>query len=148
MSLLEVLCLDNITILMFIGEMISSQEIRITRKPSLYDAFLLSDKTFPAFPPSLSESYQSIPLVEQANLLIHIQNYQIVLSYQQCSLQITKTGEILSEEEVLEVFTNFIVRVADKVSYLGTSPYRKKRSQRKKKQRILAVEKKLEVSRS
>ncbi|MBT2657890.1 hypothetical protein J7E81_22055 [Bacillus sp. ISL-18] len=140
--------MDNITILMFIGEMISSQEIRITRKPSLYDAFLLSDESFPATPPSLSESYQSIPLVQQASLLIHIQNYQIVLSYQQSSLQITKTGEILSEEEVLEVFTNFIVRVADKVSYLSTSPYRKKRSQRKKKQRILAVEKKLEVSRN
>ena len=139
--------MNNVTILMFIGEMISSQEIRITRKPSLYDAFLLSDESISAFPTSLSESYQSIPLVEQANLSIHIQNYQIVLSYQQNSLQITKTGENLSEEEVLEVFTNFIVRVADKVTYLGTSPYRKKRSQRKKKDRILAVEKKLEASR-
>jgi hypothetical protein len=135
--------LDNTTILMFIGEMISNQEIRITKKPSIYDAFLIADELFPAFPSSLSESYQSIPLVEQANLSIHIQNYEIVLSYQQHSLQITKSGEILSEDEALEVFTNFIVRVADKVTYLGTSPYRKKRSQRKKKERIIAVEKKL-----
>ncbi|MEH7096857.1 hypothetical protein [Neobacillus vireti] len=139
--------MDNITILMFIGEMINSQEIRITRKPCLYDAYLFTDESFSAFPSSLSESYQTIPLVEQANLSIHIQNYQIVLSYQQNSLQITKSGEILSEEEVLEVFTYFIVRVAEKVTYLGTTPYRKKRSQRKKKERILAVEKKLEISR-
>lgn len=134
--------------LMFIGEIISNQDIRITRRPSIYDAFLLSDKSLPVDLSPMKESYQSIPLVEHANISIHFKNYQIELSYQFHSLQITETSKTLSEEEVLEVFTNFFVRVGDQVNYLGTSPYCKTRSRKKKKERILGVEKKLQASRN
>jgi hypothetical protein len=148
MSLLEVLYLEKNNTLMFIGEIISSQDIRITRKPSIHEAFLLSDKSLPEVLSPMNESYQSIPLVDHANISIHFHNYDIELTYQHHSLQITKTSKTLSEEEVLEVFTNFFVRVGDKVSYLGTSPYSKTRSRKKKKERINRVEKKLEASRS
>ena len=87
--------------LMFIGEIISNQDIRITRRPSIYDAFLLSDKSLPVDLSPMKESYQSIPLVEHANISIHFKNYQIELSYQFHSLQITETSKTLSEEEVL-----------------------------------------------
>ncbi|MEH7417286.1 hypothetical protein V7266_18545 [Neobacillus drentensis] len=139
--------MENNNILMFIGDMISSQEIRITRKPSIYDAFLLTEKSISSFPAPMDGHYQSIPLEEQATILIHINQYHILLSYQQNSLHIAESGKNFPEEEVLEVFSNFIVRIGGKITYLGTSPYCKKRPRRKKKERIVAEEKKLEISR-
>ncbi|PGV51420.1 hypothetical protein [Bacillus sp. AFS037270] len=139
--------MENNSKLMFIGEIINNQEIRITRKPSIYDVFLLSEKSFSTFPSSMNLSYQSVPLEEQANISIHINCYHIILSYQHNSLQIAESSKILTEEEVIEVFTNFIVKKGDRSTYLGTSPYCKKRPRKKKKERILAVEKKLEASR-
>ncbi|TWD99396.1 hypothetical protein FB550_10731 [Neobacillus bataviensis] len=138
--------MENNSRLIFIGEIINSQEIRITRKPSIYDAFLLSEKSFSTFPSSMNPSYQSVPLVEQANISIHINCYHIILSYQHNSLQIAESSKILTEEEVIEVFTNFIVKKGDRITFLGTSPHRKTRPRKKKKERILAVEKPVPVT--
>lgn len=82
--------MENNSKLMFIGEIINNQEIRITRKPSIYDVFLLSEKSFSTFPSSMNLSYQSVPLEEQANISIHINCYHIILSYQHNSLQIAE----------------------------------------------------------
>ncbi|MCM3729626.1 hypothetical protein M3226_29050 [Neobacillus cucumis] len=138
--------MENNSRLIFIGEIINSQEIRITRKPSIYDAFLLSEKSFSTFPSSMNPSYQSVPLEEQANISIHTNCYHIILSYQHNSLQIAASSKKLTEEEVIEVFTNFIVKKGDRFTYLGTSPYRKTRQRVKKKERILAVEKPVPVT--
>ena len=133
--------------LMFIGEIISSQEIRIRKKPSIYDAFLLSNRSpLSDFPSPMCRPYQSIPLEEQAKILIHMNNYQILLSYQNHSLQLAESSKVLNEEEVLEVFTNFIVIKGGNVIFLGTSPYCKTRFRKRKKERIHAIEKKLERS--
>ncbi|PLS08003.1 hypothetical protein [Neobacillus cucumis] len=136
--------MENKNSLMFIGDIVSSKEIRITRKPSIYDAFLLSNEPLAAFPTPTNESYQSIPLEEQANISIQMKNYHIVLSYQQNSLQIAETDQILTEEEVLEIFNNFIVRIEDRVTYLETSSYRKMRPRKKKNRRFLTAEKNLD----
>ena len=138
--------MENNNRLMFIGEIINNQEIQITRKPSIYDAFLLSEKTFSTFPSSMNPSFQSVPLEEHANISIHINCYHIILSYQHNSLQIAESSKILTEEEVVEVFTNFIMKKGDRITYLGTSPYRKTRPRKKKKERILAVEKPVPVT--
>lgn len=138
--------MENNSRLIFIGEIINSKEIRITRKPSIYDAFLLSEKSFSTFPSSMKPSYQSVPLEEQANISIHINCYHIILSYQHNSLQIAESSKILTEEEVIEVFTNFIVKKGDRITFLGTSPHRKTRPRKKKKERILAVEKPVPVT--
>ncbi|MEH7545918.1 MULTISPECIES: hypothetical protein [Bacillaceae] len=138
--------MENNSKLMFIGEIINSQEIRITKKPSIYDAFLLSEKTFSTFPSSMNDSYQSVPLEEQANISIHIKSYHIILSYEHNSLRIAESSKILTEEEVVQVFSNFIMKKGDRITYLGTSPYRKTRPRKKKKERILVVEKPVPVT--
>ncbi|MEH7119911.1 hypothetical protein V7128_21180 [Neobacillus vireti] len=132
--------------LIFIGEIIGSQEIRIRRKPSIYDAFLLSKRSpLSDFPSSMSRPYQSIPLEEEFKILIHMSNhYRILLSYRNHSLHLAESSKALTEEEVLEVFTNFIVMTGGSVIALGTSPFCKTRSRKRKKERIHAIEKKLE----
>lgn len=125
--------MEHKSILMFIGEVIDSREIRITKKVSIHDAIILLDKSIPTIPTTLDESYQSIPLEEQANILIHLNHYNILLSYQQHSLQIVETSNFLTEEEILDVFTNFIVKIGDKLTCLGTFPYSKARCRKRKK---------------
>ena len=125
--------MEHSSILMFIGEVIGSREIRITKKVSIHDAIILLEKSFPNFPSSMDESYQSIPLEELADILIHLNHYHILLSYQQNSLQIVETSNFLTEEEIFEVLTNFIVRIGDKLTYLGTFPYSKARCRKRKK---------------
>ena len=143
MSLLGVLCLKY-SRLMFIGEIIGSQEIRIRRKPSIYDAIILSNRSpLSDFPSSMSRPYQSIPLEEESKILIHMSNYQILLSYRNHSLHLAESSKALTEEEVLEVLTNFIVMTGESVIVLGTSPYCKTRSRKRKKERIHSIEKKL-----
>ena len=125
--------MEHNSILMFIGEVVGNREIRITKKISIHDAIIFLDKSFPTFPSSMDKSYQSILLEERADILIHLNHYNILLSYQRNSLQIVETSNFLTEEEVWEVFTSFIVRIGDKLTYLGNFPYSKARCRKRKK---------------
>ncbi|MDR4949982.1 hypothetical protein [Neobacillus cucumis] len=127
--------------LIFIGDIMGHREIRITRKPSIHDAVLLSDQSLPFQPSSLSESYQSIPLEEHATILIHLNSDNVLLSFQRNSLQIADTDKMPTEEEFLEVFTHFILTIEGRVTYFETSPYRKMRARKKNKERNLSAEK-------
>lgn len=122
--------------LIFIGEILHQQKWRITGKPSFYDALLLANQS-PL--PTMSTPYQSILQDNNTNVSIHFCDYNFQLTYQGKSLQILNADRDLTEEEVFNVFNNFVFKDGEKVSILRIFPYGKNRPRKRKRARVLAV---------
>ncbi|WP_223594789.1 hypothetical protein [Neobacillus bataviensis] len=127
--------------LIFIGEKKSKKNLQFTRKPSFYDAILLSNQS-PQSPKA--PSYQSIPLDSKANIQIHFYDSSIHLIYQKQSLKIFSRHRHLTETEVFDLFHHFAVKEGDKVSFLSFFPSGKASTRKRKKVRVLSEEKELE----
>ncbi|MGG1679238.1 hypothetical protein ACIFOT_26455 [Neobacillus sp. NRS-1170] len=127
--------------LIFIGEKKCKKNLKFIRKPSFFDAILLSSQS-PQSPKT--PSYQSIPLDSKANIQIHFYDSNIHLIYQKQSLQIFSSHRHLTETEVFDLFHNFAVKEGDKVSYLSFFPSGKTSARKRKKVRVLSEEKELE----
>jgi hypothetical protein len=118
------------------------QELRITSKPSFYDALLLSNRS-PQ--PTKDTSFQSIPICKKTIVSIRYRDDDIQLTYHGQSLQIFASNRELSEEEVLEVLHNFVVKEGNRVTYLRIFPNDKFRRRKRKGPRVIAECKKREV---
>ncbi|MEH7334236.1 hypothetical protein V7161_16440 [Neobacillus drentensis] len=126
--------------LIFIGEKKSKKNLQFTRKPSFYDAILLSNQS-PQSPKA--PSYQSIPLDSKANIQFHFYDSNIHLIYQKQSLKIFSCHRQLTETEVFDLFHHFAVKEGDKVSFLSFFPSEKTSARKRKKVRVLSEEKEL-----
>ncbi|MGG3469524.1 hypothetical protein ABES02_18830 [Neobacillus pocheonensis] len=129
--------------LIFIGEREDKQNLRITRKPSFFDAILLSKQLSH---PTRTPSYEAIPLGSNANISIHFFDSNIHLIYKEQSLQIFSRNYDLTESEVFDFFNHFAIKEGSTISYLSLFPRGKTSRLKKKKARVLSEEKELEVS--
>lgn len=129
--------------LIFIGELEDKQNLRITRKPSFFDAILLSKQLSH---PTRIPSYGAIPLDSNANISIHFFDSNIHLIYQEQSLQIFSRHHDLTESEVFNFFNHFAIKEGSTISYLSLFPREKTSRLKKKKVRVLSEEKELAVS--
>jgi hypothetical protein len=126
--------------LIFIGEMSKKAEVRITRKPGFSDAALLSQQS----PQLLKNSpYQTIRLSDEGNNSICFCDKDIQITYHPRSLEIIEENRELSEEEVLDVVTNFILKEGNRFTVLGTFPNRKEKLDQLKKGWKFSVQKKI-----
>jgi hypothetical protein len=120
--------------LIFIGEQMNKKVVRITNKPSFYDALLLSNQT-PQ--PTKIIPYQSIPIRKNTTLSIRYRDDIIQLTYQGNSIQIIADNRELSEKEVFELLHNFAVKEGDRVTFLRTFCHSKTRLRKRKRHRVI-----------
>ncbi|WP_042354241.1 hypothetical protein [Bacillus rubiinfantis] len=109
----------------FIGEQRKKREWYITRKPSFYDAVLLS---YQATQISEDFPYQRIPLCS-ANIAFNFHDHHISFTSDNQTLQIVTGGqeslsEAALEEEVFHIFNSLLVKQGKTVSYLIKLPKR------------------------
>lgn len=125
--------------LVFIGEMSRKEKVRIKRKPGFSDAALLSRQS-PQ--PSKSSPYQTIRLNDEGNNSICFCDNDIQITYNHRSLQIEGNRK-LSEEEVYDAVTNFILKEGNRATVLGTFPKRKQKRDNRKKFREISEQRKM-----
>lgn len=129
----------------FIGEKMRNQEWRITRRPNFYDAVLLTQQSNQTA--EENSSYQSIPL-GSANIAFNLYEHNIYFTYHLQTLQIEIDSTEPSEEDIFDVFNSLLLKEGNMVSYLVLIPKGKTSPVHKKKTRILAEAKKLELPNS
>jgi hypothetical protein len=111
--------------LIFIGKRLSQLEVKITRKPAFHDIVCLTNHS------SKNTPYQYIPIGIREQESIYFSKHNIRLTYGNNSLKIEGNWQ-LSDEEALNVYSNFAIRDGGKVSFLTHSL--NKPEKRKKRQ--------------
>ncbi|NRD77143.1 hypothetical protein HPT25_06490 [Bacillus sp. BRMEA1] len=106
--------------LIFIGEMSKKSGLKILRKPKFSDAVLLSHQS----PQLMSNSpYQTIHLCEEGHNSIYLCDRDIQIICFPKSIQIIQENRELTEEEVYDAVTNFVLMEGKKVTFLGRFPH-------------------------
>ncbi|WP_040207095.1 hypothetical protein [Neobacillus jeddahensis] len=111
------------TSIVLIGKRMGSQEFQFKSKPSFADAVQLSLKSRNQYK---NASYQSFPLTEDTKIIFYYRDITIQLTLDQLSWVRIDSETPLTEEEVIDVSANFVLKEGSKITYLTMPPSRKK----------------------
>ncbi|WHY86113.1 hypothetical protein QNH39_26655 [Neobacillus novalis] len=127
--------------LIFIGEKKRNKELQLKSKPGFSDAICLSKQSTHT---TKNTSYQSIPIDGKKNLSIYFCDEDIQFIYHNMSLQLLAGDKNPTDEDALEVISNFAFKEGNKVTFLKLLPEPNMIPRKKKKERVLLVGKELE----
>ncbi len=108
--------------IVFIGEQIKEREWLLRRKPRFNDMIILSHQS-----PRMNNNslFQYIPLNQSENSCFYIKDQDIQIHFHHRTLQIFSSKRELTEVEVYEILSHFVLIEGGRVKLLGRMPLTK-----------------------
>lgn len=108
--------------IVFIGEQIKEREWLLGRKPRFNDMIILSHQS-----PRMNQNslFHYIPLNQSENSCFYIKDQDIQINFHHRTLQIFSSKHELTEVEVYEILSHFVLIEGGRVKLLGRMPMTK-----------------------